>query len=81
MYFWWPITCKQLLYNLRVNNVNFSCKDSSVKGHLSNISDHSCYPDICWLHKYVLGSSISEKWAKIVLFVELFNDLKSAVLE
>ena len=29
----------------------------------------------------MLGSSISEKWAKIVLFVELFNDLKSAVLE
>ena len=29
----------------------------------------------------MLGSSISEKWAKIVFFVELFNNLKSAVLE
>ena len=29
----------------------------------------------------IIGSSISEKWAKIVFFVELFNNLKSAVLE
>ena len=85
MYFWWPITCKQLLNNLRVNMltsvVNY---DSSVKAHVSNTSDHSLYSGICWLHNCVFGWSISEKNGQKLfyyLIMELFTDLKSAVLE
>ena len=56
---------------------------SVVKIQVSRVmSDHSHYHGICWLHNCVFGCSISgKKWPKIVLFMEFFTDLKSAVLE
>ena len=77
MYFWWPIACRQLLCNLRVNMLT-----SVVKIQVSRVMSPFTLPQICWLHNCVFGCSMSgKKWLKIVLFMELFTDLKSVVLE
>ena len=85
MYFCWPITCKQLLNNLRVNMLT-----SVVKIQVSRLTSQTyltihitmvfagCTIIVCLVDQY------QKKMAKncfIYLFMELFTDLKSAVLE
>ena len=75
MYFCWPITCKQLLNNLRVNMLT-----SVVKIQVSRLTSQT-YLTIHISPWYLLVAqllcvwliNIRKKWPKIVLFIYLWN--------
>ena len=84
MYFWWPITCKQLLNNLRVNMVT-----SVVKIQVSRLMSQTHLTIhftlvfagctiVCLVDQYQKKNGQKLFY---YLFMELFTDLKSAVLE